>query len=87
MKIRKDDEVMVIAGDDRGKTGKVKEAIPDANKVIVEGVNLVRKHLRPHGEEPQGGAALQGDADQRLQRHAHQQGGRRPGPRGLPLQR
>lgn len=55
MKIRKDDEVMVIAGDDRGKTGKVKEAIPGENKVIVEGVNLVRKHLRPTAKNPKGG--------------------------------
>lgn len=55
MKIRKDDEVLVIAGDDRGKTGKVKEAIPSENKVIVEGINLVRKHLRPTAKNPKGG--------------------------------
>jgi large subunit ribosomal protein L24 len=44
MKIKKGDEVVVIAGKDRGKTGKVLAAIPAENKVIVEGINRVTKH-------------------------------------------
>jgi large subunit ribosomal protein L24 len=44
MKIKKGDEVVVIAGKDRGKTGKVLAAIPEENKVIVEGINRVTKH-------------------------------------------
>ncbi len=44
MKIKKGDEVVVIAGKDRGKTGKVLAAIPEENKLIVEGINRVTKH-------------------------------------------
>lgn len=55
MKIRKGDEVKVIAGADKGKVGKVKEAIPSEDKVIVEGVGLVRKHLRPSAKNQKGG--------------------------------
>jgi len=46
MKVKKGDEVVVIAGKDRGVKGKVLEANPDTNKVIVEGVNRVKKHNR-----------------------------------------
>ena len=46
MKIKKGDTVMVIAGRDKGRTGKVIQAIPAQNKVIVEGVNRVKKHTR-----------------------------------------
>jgi large subunit ribosomal protein L24 len=46
MKIKKGDEVVVIAGKDRGVRGKVIEAIPDQNRVIVEGVNRVKKHTK-----------------------------------------
>ncbi len=46
MKIKKGDEVVVIAGKDRGVKGKVIAALPDSNKVIVEGVNRVKKHTR-----------------------------------------
>lgn len=46
MKIKKGDEVVVIAGKDRGKTGKVIAAFPSQNKVIVEGINRVTKHTR-----------------------------------------
>lgn len=47
MKIKKDDQVLIIAGDEKGKKGKVIKAMPSENKVIVEGVNLVKKHVRP----------------------------------------
>jgi large subunit ribosomal protein L24 len=46
MKVKKGDEVVVIAGKDRGVKGKVLEAIPESNKVIVEGVNRIKKHTR-----------------------------------------
>ncbi|MFH1047570.1 MAG: 50S ribosomal protein L24 [Patescibacteria group bacterium] len=44
--IRKGDNVKVIAGKDRGKTGKVMQAFPDLGKIVVEGVNQASKHLR-----------------------------------------
>ena len=46
MKIRKDDTVIVLAGKDKGKTGKVLKALPDEGKVIVEGVNIQTKHQK-----------------------------------------
>ena len=46
MKVKKGDTVMVIAGRDKGRTGKVIEAYPRLNKVLVEGVNRVKKHTR-----------------------------------------
>ena len=55
MKIRKNDMVMVIAGNDRGKTGKVLKVFPKAYRVIVEGINLRKKHTKPNQKNPQGG--------------------------------
>ncbi len=46
MKIRKNDTVVVIAGKDKGKRGKVRRAFPDEEKVIVEGVNMIKRHSR-----------------------------------------
>lgn len=47
MKIKKNDTVKVIAGKDKGKTGKVMRAFPEQGKVLVEGLNLAVKHVRP----------------------------------------
>lgn len=47
MKIRKGDTVKMLSGKDRGKTGKVLHALPSEEKVSVEGLNLMKKHLRP----------------------------------------
>lgn len=47
MKIKKNDNVIVIAGKDKGKTGKVVKALPERNMVIVEGANLLKKRQRP----------------------------------------
>lgn len=47
MKIRKKDQVIVISGKYRGKKGKVLRVLPKTNKVVVEGVNLIKKHVRP----------------------------------------
>ncbi len=55
MKIRKDDNVIVISGKDRGKTGKVVKAFPRENKVLIAGVNVVKAHerARKHGGKGQ----------------------------------
>ena len=53
--VKKDDKVIVISGDDKGKTGKVLEVSQKEGKVIVEGVNLVKKHVRPRPPKEQGG--------------------------------
>jgi large subunit ribosomal protein L24 len=56
MFIRKDDLVVVTTGDDNGtQPRKVLRAIPEANKIVVEGVNRVYKHLKPSGKNRQGG--------------------------------
>lgn len=55
MKIRKDDNVVVIAGNYKGKTGKVLKVFPKTNRVIIEGVNIVKRHTKPNQSNPQGG--------------------------------
>ena len=55
MKIRKNDMVMVIAGNSRGKSGKVLKVYPERLRVIVEGVNIIKRHTRPNQKSPQGG--------------------------------
>ncbi len=47
MKIKKGDKIIVIAGKDKGKTGVVVRALPSINKVIIDGVNLAKKHQKP----------------------------------------
>ena len=54
MHVRKGDTVVVIAGNDKGKTGLVKEAIHAADRVIVEGVNLRWRHKKPSQQNPKG---------------------------------
>lgn len=54
MKIRKDDKVIIIAGKDKGKNGKVTKVLPDENKVVVEGLNIVKKRVRPRKEGQKG---------------------------------
>ena len=53
-KIRKGDEVIVIAGDHKGKKGKVLQVIRAKNRVLVEGVNMIKKHERKTQDNPQG---------------------------------
>jgi len=55
MKVRKNDTVLVIAGKDRGTKGKVRQALPKENKVVVEGVNMAKRHTRPRGAARQAG--------------------------------
>ncbi|MCG6915713.1 50S ribosomal protein L24 [bacterium BMS3Abin03] len=55
MKIKKNDMVMVISGNDRGKTGKVLKVFPKNNRVIIEGINIRKRHTKPSQKNPQGG--------------------------------
>lgn len=55
MKIRKGDQVKVLAGKDKGREGTVSRVIPAENRLIVERVNIARKHLRPTQKITQGG--------------------------------
>ena len=55
LKIKKNDTVMVIAGNDKGKIGRVLEVIPDKMRILVEGVNVRTKASRPTQQNPKGG--------------------------------
>ncbi len=55
MKIRKNDTVVVVAGKDRGKKGKVRRAFPDEDTVIVEGLNMIKRHSRARRATRQAG--------------------------------
>ena len=55
MKIHKNDNVMIISGNDKGKTGKVLKVFPKVSRVIVEGINLRKRHTKPSQKNPQGG--------------------------------
>ena len=64
LKIKTGDTVRVIAGDHKGSEGKILTVFIDKNKAIVEGVNMIKKHMKPNAQNPQGGivekeAALQ----------------------------
>jgi len=49
MNIRKNDEVLVMRGDDRGKRGRVHRCISGENRLVVEGVNMEKRHMKPRG--------------------------------------
>jgi large subunit ribosomal protein L24 len=55
MKIRKDDEVLVITGDDRGKKGKVRRYYPREDRLVVDGVNMVKRHMKARANVKQAG--------------------------------
>ncbi len=55
MRVKKGDMVVVMAGNDKGKEGKVLKVFPDKNRIIVEKVNLIKKHTRASRDVPQGG--------------------------------
>ena len=55
MKIRKGDKVQVLTGKDRGREGIVKTSFPDRGKVIVEGINVAKRHTKPRSAEDPGG--------------------------------
>lgn len=59
MHVRKGDKVQVISGKDKGKQGVILAAFPKKNRVLVEGVNIVKKHVKPSQANPQGGIISQ----------------------------
>jgi large subunit ribosomal protein L24 len=61
LKIRRDDEVIVIAGKDNGKRGKVVKVLAD-NRVIISGINMVKKHQKPNPQQQQPGGIVEKEA-------------------------
>lgn len=55
MHVKKGDKIQVISGKDKGKQGVILQALPKKNRVIVEGINIVKKHAKPSQANPQGG--------------------------------
>ena len=55
LNVKTGDEVIVIAGKDKGKTGKVLAVLPKANRVVVEGVSMIKRHTKPGFKYPDGG--------------------------------
>lgn len=53
--VKRDDTVIIISGDDKGKKGKVLEVSPKEGKIIVQGVNMVKKHMKPRPPQENGG--------------------------------
>ncbi|NTV98822.1 MAG: 50S ribosomal protein L24 [Chlorobiaceae bacterium] len=54
MHVKKNDNVLVISGNDKGKSGKILKVFPQKSRVIVEGVNIRKRHMRPTQSRPQG---------------------------------
>ena len=54
-KIKSGDQVVVLTGKDKGKTGRVTKVMPKENRVLVEGINMVQRHTKPSQADPQGG--------------------------------
>ena len=59
LKIKKNDTVIVLTGEDKGKTGKVRKVLKDEQRAIVEGINMVNKSTKPNAKNPQGGFVKQ----------------------------
>jgi large subunit ribosomal protein L24 len=55
MKVRKGDSVKIVAGEGKGKSGRILKTFPEKNRVIVEGVNLIKRHSRPSQKNRKGG--------------------------------
>jgi large subunit ribosomal protein L24 len=62
MSIRKNDQVIVRAGKDRGKKGRVLSVVPGKNRVVVEGVNLIKRHTRPNPQKNIKGGIVEREA-------------------------
>ena len=60
--IRKNDSVLVITGKDRGKRGRVLKVLPDKNRLIVEGVNMIKRHTRPNPQRNVKGGIIEREA-------------------------
>jgi large subunit ribosomal protein L24 len=55
MKLKKGDTIKVISGNDRGKVGRILKVFPETNRIIIEGVNLIKRHTRPTQKNRKGG--------------------------------
>jgi len=55
MNIRRDDTVLVLSGNDKGKRGRVLRVIPEKDRLVVEGIRMMKKHTKPTQRDPQGG--------------------------------
>ena len=62
MSIRKNDQVIVRAGKDRGKKGRVLSVVPEKNRVVVEGVNMIKRHTRPNPQKNIKGGIVEREA-------------------------
>jgi large subunit ribosomal protein L24 len=58
MNIKKGDTVLILTGKDRGKQGVVSRALPQVEKVVVEGLNMVKKHVKPQGQQARQGGVI-----------------------------
>lgn len=61
-KIRRDDEVVVLAGKDKGKQGKVLSVLPSKDRLVVEGINLIKKHTKPNPQLGEPGGIVEKEA-------------------------
>ena len=86
VKIKKDDTVKVIAGRDRGKTGRVLQVDAVKGKVLIEGVSLVKRHTRPNPQKQIKGGIAERERDRNFERNGHDRG-RRGHAGGLPGRR
>jgi len=55
MKLKKGDQVLVVAGKDRGRKGRIEKVLPKQGKVLIPGINVYKKHAKPRGESQPGG--------------------------------
>ncbi len=55
MKLKKGDTVLIIAGKDKGKTGKIEAVLAEISRVVIDGVNTYKKHVKPSAQNPSGG--------------------------------
>lgn len=62
MKLKKGDQVVVIAGKDKGKTGTVTKVSPSTNKVVVAGINVIKKATKPNPQTNEGGGLIEKEA-------------------------
>lgn len=58
MKIKKNDQVLIVSGNDKGKKGKVLKSIPEKGRIVVEGIAIVKKHVKPKKSGQKGQTAL-----------------------------
>lgn len=62
MKLKKGDQVVIIAGKDKGKTGTITKVAPTTNRVIVAGINMIKKATKPNAQTGEGGGILEKEA-------------------------